>query len=326
MGTPTGPITTNCEPHMGASTGAMQRPCRSVVSVSPPSPHVTVVGSCNVDFLWRGARLPGPGETVSGGSFTRAFGGKGANQAVAAARLGAAVVFVGCVGDDEFGAAVRAELEDCGVDCRWLRTVHGVATGAALICVDDHGDNSIAVAPGANLHLSVAQIEEAIGTTHGEVLTTGFEIGPASAAAALRTGRRHMMRTLCNPSPVDAAGTACFADSSIVVVNEVEAAAYGGKDAIAAAGAAEVVVTLGARGAARYHHDGAERLEAFAVRAVDSTGAGDAFCAALAVSGDARFACAAAALACRDVGARASQPTRDEVEALLRGQRRQRSE
>jgi len=287
------------------------------VFVSEFSSRIIVVGSCNVDLTWRGSRLPARGETVSGGSFARTFGGKGANQAAAAARLGAKVVFVGCVGDDDFGDAARAELEGCGVDCRWLRTADGVATGTALITVDAEGDNTIAVAPGANLLLNAAQIEAAIGATNGDVLITGLEIGLDSAAVALHAGRAHMMRTICNPSPVDAAATTCFAACSTVVVNEVEAAAYGGPGAILAAGAGEVVVTLGVRGAEQHRPGGTERIGGFAVEAIDTTGAGDAFCAALAVSGDPQFACAAGALACRAVGARASQPTSTEIEALL---------
>jgi ribokinase len=285
--------------------------------VSEPSPRVIVVGSCNVDLSWRGPRLPTRGETVSGGSLARTFGGKGANQATAAARLRAVVVFVGCVGDDDFGVAARADLEGCGVDCRWLRTVDGVATGTALINIDAEGDNTITVAPGANLSLDAAQIESAIAAANGDVLITGFEIGLDSAAVALHAGRAHMMRTICNPSPVDAAAATCFAACSTVVVNEVEAAAYGGPGALLAAGAGEVVVTLGVLGAEQHRPGGTERIGGFAVEAIDTTGAGDAFCAALAVSGDPQFACAAGALACRAVGGRASQPTRAEIEALL---------
>jgi len=285
--------------------------------VSEPSPRVVVVGSCNVDLSWRGPRLPTRGETVSGGSLARTFGGKGANQAAAAARLGAVVVFVACVGDDDFGVAARADLEGCGVDCQWLRTINGVATGTALINIDAEGDNTVTVAPGANLSLDAAQIESAIAAANGDVLITGFEIGLDSAAVALHAGRAHTMRTICNPSPVDAAAATCFAACSTVVVNEVEAAAYGGPGAILAAGAEEVVVTLGVRGAEQHRPGDTERIGAFAVKAIDTTGAGDAFCAALAVSGDPQFACAAGALACRAVGARASQPTRTEIEALL---------
>ena len=280
--------------------------------------RIVVVGSCNVDLIWRGPRLPTRGETVSGGSFERAFGGKGANQAAAAARLGAAVTFVGCVGDDDLGAAARADLEACGVDCHWLQTHAGVATGTALINVDADGENTIAVAPGANRLLAVAQIEAAIAGTDADVLIAGLEIGTDEAAAALRVGRARTMRTIFNPSPIVLAAAAAFAECSSVVVNEVEADAYGGPAAMRALGADEVVVTLGAHGAARYGAGGIEQVGAFTMPVTDTTGAGDAFCAALAVADDLDFACAAGVLACRGVGARSSQPTRSEVDALLR--------
>jgi ribokinase len=288
------------------------------VFVGAAAVRIVVVGSCNVDLVWRGPRLPTRGETVSGGSFERGFGGKGANQAAAAARLGAAVTFVGCVGDDDLGAAARADLEACGVDCHRLQTHAGVATGTALINVDADGENTIAVAPGANRLLTVADIEAAIAGTDADVLIAGLEIGTDEAAAALRMGRARRMRTIFNPSPIAPAAAATFGECSSVVVNEVEAKEYGGPAAIRASGADEVVVTLGARGAARYGAGGIERVGAFAVPVTDTTGAGDAFCAALAVSDDLDFACAAGALACRAVGARSSQPTRGEVDALLR--------
>ena len=270
--------------------------------------------------------MPTRGETVSDGSFERAFGGKGANQAAAAARLGAAVTFVGSVGDDDFGAAGRAELEACGVDCRWLQTHAGVATGTALINVEATGENTIAVAPGANRLLDIANIEAAIAGADADVLITGLEIGADAASAALRAGRARAMKTIFNPSPIDRSATASFGECSSVVVNEIEAETYGGPAAMLASGAEEVVVTLGAAGAARYRAGGVEHVGAFAMPVIDTTGAGDAFCAAYAASDDLRFACAAGALACRAVGARSSQPVRTEVDALLREPPRSRPE
>jgi ribokinase len=286
--------------------------------VTVPTPRIIVVGSCNVDLVWHGPRLPARGETVSEGVFTRAFGGKGANQAAAAARLGAVVEFVGTVGDDDFGVLARAELEACGVDCRWLRTHAGAATGTALINVDAAGANTITVAPGANRLVTGEQIAAAVAGTQAGTVITGLEIGVEAAAAALRAAQTRGLATICNASPVNTAIAAHFADCSTVLVNELEAADYDGPVAILAAGAGEVVVTLGAAGASRYGPRGTEHAGGFTVEAVDTTGAGDTFGAALAVSGDLRFACAAGALACRAVGARASQPSCDEVEALLR--------
>jgi len=288
------------------------------------APRIVVVGSCNVDLVWQGPRLPARGETVSDGVFTRTLGGKGANQAAAAARLGAVVEFVGCVGDDDFGALARADLEARGVDCRWLRTRERVATGTALINIDAGGDNMITVAPGANRFLSAELVEAAIANTDAEVLITGLEIGVSSAAIALRAGQTRAIETICNASPVDATFAAHVAGCSTVVVNELEAAAFGGPAAILAMGADQVVVTRGAAGAERHRAGGTERVHGFAVDAIDTTGAGDAFCAALAVGGDLRFACAAGALACCAVGARGAQPTGDQVEALLRAPPRSR--
>jgi len=163
--------------------------------VSDVGARVIVVGSCNVDLIWHGSRLPARGETVSDGSFTRALGGKGANQAAAAARLGAEVVMVGCVGADEFGTAGRAELEACGVDCRWLRTIDGIATGTALINVDAAGDNTIVVAPGANRFLTPAQIEAAVVGADADVLIAGD--ARRSWCCVLRGGWRQADRRVC---------------------------------------------------------------------------------------------------------------------------------
>jgi ribokinase len=277
-----------------------------------------VVGSCNVDLVWQGPRLPARGETVSDGVFSRTVGGKGANQAAAAACLGAVVEFVGCVGDDDDGALARTDLEARGIDCRWLRTQERVATGTALINVDAGGANMITVAPGANRFLSAELIEAAIASTDAEVLITGLEIGVSRAAVALRAGQARALDTVCNASPVDATVNAHLAGCSTVVVNELEAVAYGGPAAILAMGVGEAVVTLGAAGAERHRADGTERVAGYAVDVIDTTGAGDAFCAALALSGDLRFACAAGALACRAVGARTAQPSVNQVEELIK--------
>ena len=285
-----------------------------------PSTRVLVVGSCNVDLVWRGPRLPERGETVGDGVFARGWGGKGANLAAAAARLGATVSFVGGVGADGLGAAARADLEASGIDCRWLWDHEGVVTGTALINVDPAGDNTVTVAPGANALLGATQILAAVAGAQADVLVTGYEIGAPGAADAVRAARARGVRTICNPSPVALDSTALFADCSVVVVNELEAEAYGGVDAILGAGALEVVVTRGAAGAERHRQDAPDDVDVcpgFPIQALDSTGAGDAFCAALAVTDDLRVATAAGALACRAVGARASLPTRAEIDELL---------
>lgn len=277
--------------------------------------RVVVVGSANVDLVWHGPRLPRPGETVSGGEFVRGFGGKGANQACAAARLGADVVFVGCVGDDDLGAVVRSGLEAGGVDCSHLATAPGEATGVALITVAADGENAIAVVPGANRALSPAAIDAAVEAVAAPdvTLVTGLEIGVPAALTAIVRARAAGMRVVFNPAPYDAAAVDAFGRCDVVIVNEIEAEQYGGTEAV---GAGTVVVTLGALGAvARGIRAG--RHDGFAVDALDTTGAGDTFVAAYAVTGDLAAACAAGALACRAVGARASQPTLDEVRRLV---------
>jgi ribokinase len=286
--------------------------------------RVVVVGSANVDLVWHGARLPRPGETLTDGAYRRVFGGKGANQASAAARLGAEVAFVGMVGDDELGRDVRADLEGRGIDCTWLGTADE-PTGVALILVGGDGANMIAVAPGANRSLSDEHIEDALAALvrPGDAVLVSLEIGAAAATLALCTARAAGAITICNPAPFDDAITTAWQHCDVVVPNEVEAQAYGGPAAIEAVGAATVVTTLGAAGA-RLHGPTSHRSSGFVVDVVDTTGAGDAFCAALTVAlADAdtpshaiEFACAAGALACTGLGAREALPTRDQVDEL----------
>lgn len=202
-----------------------------------------------------------------------------------------------------------------------MRVVDAAATGTALINIDSNGENTIAVAPGANRRVTREQIEEAIEGLRPEILVVGFEIGVAAASHALAIGRERSLRTICNPSPIDITDSSWILNSTTIVVNETECQAYGGALSLLERGAGDVVVTLGANGARRYKKDGShEEFKAFSVEALDTTGAGDAFCAALAVSDDPIFAGAAGALATREIGARSSLPTRSEVEALIREQ------
>ena len=242
-------------------------------------------------------RLPAPGATVLGGTAAFAPGGKGANQAVAAARLGADVRMVGCVGDDDFGRAVRAALRAEGVGDDGVRTVPGVPTGLAMITVDEAGENIITVAPGANREVGPAELA-AVRKTPGDILVISAEVPVAAITAALAaTGLRVLNLA---PAPPEAAE---LVTSGVdwLVVNESEAAAalgtpVAGLDGaaqaaadLAARGARHVVVTAGAAGAS-YSGPGAAAgggvvtVPAFRVRAVDSVGAGDTFVGALAVA------------------------------------------
>ncbi len=310
------------------------------------APRLTVLGSLNMDVSVTVPRLPGPGATVLGGAAAFAPGGKGANQAVAAARLGAFVRMVGCVGDDDFGGRLLAALDAEGVDASGVRSVPGVPTGLAMITVDEAGENMITVAPGANREVGAAEIA-ALGAAPADVLVVSAEIPVAAIRAALaangRAGQAGAPVRVLNlaPAPPEAAGL--VAESvDWLVVNESEAASVlampvAGLDGaaraavdLAARGPRHVVVTAGAAGAAysgpgagaatrpagaagsgvgevHWAH-GAVQVPGFRVRAVDSVGAGDTFVGALAVAISAGIAPLDAAVAA--VAAAATAATR----------------
>jgi ribokinase len=292
---------------------------------------VVVVGSINVDLIVQVARLPAPGETVTGGAFTRAPGGKGANAAAAAARLGAPTRFVGLVGRDDFGTKAREDLRAEGVDVTHLGEADD-PTGVAAILVEEGGQNVIAVASGANAAVSSGYVRRALHAIDVEraVILANLEIpdGAVDVAAHLAVGRGWPF--VLNPAPARPIAAGVLSGCDVVVPNEREAAVLGGVDDLLGNGGRAVVVTRGSAGADLHrpgrpvHHEPAPEVEA-----VDSTGAGDAFCAAVAVAlaegrdlEDAvRWGTAAGALACRRVGARTALPTREELEAFLSSRR-----
>jgi ribokinase len=309
--------------------------------------RLTVLGSLNMDISVTVPALPGPGATVLGGVAAFAPGGKGANQAVAAARLGAAsgigVRMVGCVGDDDFGRALRAALVAEGVDDASVRTVPGVPSGIAMITVDHQGENMITVAPGANREVGAAEVA-ATGegdASQAHVLVISAEVPVQAIAAALAACASLSPRplTVLNlaPAPLEAADLIA-ARPDWLVVNEPEAAAMLGRPVsglagaaraaadLVAVGAANAVVTAGAAGAA--YHDGGTHgqggtVAAFPVRAVDTVGAGDTFVGALAVALAAGLppreavtaAAAAAATAATRQGTQAGMPRPADVHA-----------
>jgi ribokinase len=188
-------------------------------------PRVIVVGSVNVDLVVTVDRLPTAGETVTGGIFARHHGGKGGNQAVAAARLGSRVAFVGAVGDDPFGAEARAALESAGVDCRALVTLAGATTGVALILVDARAENEIAVASGANAGVTADAVRDALARLApgpGDVVLVGTEIPLAAAGAALAAGRAAEAVTVLNPAPATGIGSRLLAAADLVTPNRTE--------------------------------------------------------------------------------------------------------
>jgi ribokinase len=312
------------------------------------SGRVIVVGSVNVDLVVRSPRLPGPGETTTGGTFEQHHGGKGANQAVAAARLGADVRFIGAVGADSFGSAARASLAASGVDVAGLATLDGAATGIALIVVDHAGENLIAVASGANWALGADAVEDALnrlGSLAGDVVLVANELAPAAVAAALRSARAAGARTILNPAPADGFDRSLLEMVDILTPNRVELALLAGSDLagsdLAGSGLARmdpveaarslavgeaVIVTLGSGGALVVPRDGPARsVAATPVEAIDTTGAGDAFNGALAAAlaegrsfeEAVRRAVAAGGLATTRMGAREGMPTTAELAAVL---------
>jgi ribokinase len=298
--------------------------------------RVIVVASVNVDLVVTVDRLPLPGETVTGGRFARHHGGKGGNQAVAAARLGAPTSFIGAVGDDAFGAEARAALEAEGIDLRGLATLEGEATGVALILVDAGGENSIAVAGGANDAVTpdlVNRALRALDLRPEDVVLVGHEIPTASAREALRLARAARSRTILNPAPASGldAGTVALAD--ILTPNRGELAVLGGDDGPAAgpialsllAGSTDraIVVSLGGDGALLVDTNGTLPVPAPPVEVVDTVGAGDTLngalaaglAAGLALPEATQRAVAAASLAVTRAGAREGMPTLRELQA-----------
>ena len=282
---------------------------------------VYVVGSVNVDLVVvRLASLPRAGETVSGGTFERHGGGKSANQAVAAARQGAAVRMIAAVGDDDLGEEAVALLEAEGIDVSAVQRLASAPTGVALIAVDEAGENQIAVASGANAELGAEAVERALaGAAAGGVVLLGLEVPDAAVLAGARAAREAGLGVVLNPAPARALPGELLALSPLLTPNRDEARELSGEDEPEAAArtlaertGAPVVVTVGADGALLADGGAVERIPAPAVDVVDTTGAGDAFNGALACAlagGDAladavRSAVAVAAESTRTAGAR----------------------
>ncbi|WP_174561840.1 ribokinase [Rhodococcus triatomae] len=283
-----------------------------------PAPRVVVVGSINMDLIVGTPRIPDPGETVLGDRFATGPGGKGANQAVAAARAGAEVAFVGAVGTDTFALELRQSLVDAEVDVTQLREIDG-PSGVAMITVDDAGRNSIVVAPGANGSLAGLTAADLDAIASADVLLCQLEIPLDTAVSATAHARAHGTVVLLNPSPVRPLPPDLTDSVDVLVANEAEAAQLA--DDIAAV--PHRITTLGGRGARHLGPDGGRTAVAPPqVDVVDTTGAGDAFAGALAAVWGRRddalaFAVAAGALATTRRGAAASAPQLQEIESIL---------
>ncbi len=282
---------------------------------------VIVVGSANIDQVFRVVRIPAPGETVMSTGMSIARGGKGQNQAVAAARAGASTVFVAAIGGDEFGRRTRDGLADDGVDVSLLRT-SGSQTGTALIAVDDGGENTIIVEAGANAQLEGLTEADLLAVQNAHVLVMQLEIPLVTVAAAARAARAGGTTVVLNAAPIRDLPSELLDNVDILIVNEHEAAHLAGAGEVSAL-ARVVIVTLGAAGAV-LHQQGSEDISVPApkVAAVDATGAGDTFCGALAASiaeGSSlevslRFAVAAASLSVQHAGAVPSIPHRAAID------------
>jgi ribokinase len=299
-------------------------------------PDILVIGSLNADLVVRAPRFPGPGETISGEDLAIIPGGKGANQAVAAARHGASVAMVGRVGDDSFGPALIQNLQANKVDTSQVQTGQ-TATGTAIIVIDSSGQNSIVLSPGANGKVSPADVE-AISFQDADTLLLQLEIPLETVVHAASLARQNGLRVILNPAPARQLPDALLADVDILVPNESELGLLSGRpvsevdSAKAAArellrkGVKTVIVTLGANGALLVTGEKTTHIPTFKVNVVDTTAAGDAFIGGLAAALQngksleeaVRYGNASGALAATKFGAQPSLPTRDEVEKLLR--------
>lgn len=290
-----------------------------------------VFGSVNADLLFKVETLPRPGETVLCPDYAFAPGGKGSNQAAAAAKAGAQTLFVGHLGDDAYGPIVRNLLVDAGIDCNHL-AISDKPTAIAVIGVDDAGENSIIVASGANLATNTGQLSEGLLQT-GSTLLCQNEITKAENFKALKLGRECGATTLLNLAPASPVPDDVLECVDYLVVNEIEVEMLAGaglppldaaKQLVARFGLT-CVVTLGAQGTIAVSPNGSWQVGTLSVEAVDTTGAGDAFVGVLAACLDEgmafeqclKRASVGAALACEKIGAQTSQPDRKTIEERL---------
>ncbi len=301
-------------------------------------PRVVVIGSANIDLTVKVERLPHPGETVSRGEFYTSFGGKGANQAVAAHRAGAEVRFMAKVGRDQNGDAIIENLKELGISSEWVLRDELRPSGVAIIMVDGRGNNAIAVASGSNWNLTQEEILRAEPhIAWGQVLLAQLEIPLPAVKEALRVAKAHGLVTVLNPAPAHPLPKEVLSLADVLTPNEVEAASLAGIEVHTAdeanraagrlleSGAKQVIVTLGKEGCCWVQKDRVGIFPSFPVRAIDSTAAGDAFNGALAcavaeglpMEEAIRFGSAAGAIAVTRRGAQDSLPTKGEIRELL---------
>ncbi len=298
---------------------------------------ILIVGSSNTDMVIKTEHLPKPGETILGGSFFMNAGGKGANQAVAAARSGGEVVFITKVGNDIFGHEAVQLFEKEGINTAYIFSDPQQPSGVALITVDKNGENCIAVASGANATLSpedVSTVKAVIG--RASIVLMQLEIPIETVSYVADIAKEKNIPVVLNPAPACTLPDTLLCNVSVVTPNETEAEILTGikvnsiqtaekaAEALAAKGIETVIVTLGLKGALIYHNNAFTRIPSLAVDAVDTTAAGDVFNGALAVAlsegktilDAVSFACKAAAISVTRLGAQASAPFRTEIENM----------
>lgn len=300
--------------------------------------HICVVGSLNRDLVIQTPMLPQPGQTVLGGPYATFPGGKGANQAVAAARAGAQVTMVGCVGNDSYGEMLRVGLAAEGIDASSVQVREGVATGVALITISADGQNTIVVAPGANYALTPEDVQQAAATiTMADMLLLQLEVPLPVVIAAANIARQAETCVILNPAPAQILPDALLSVVDILIPNETEATALTGVQvtdwasateaarALHGRGGPSVVITLGQLGALLLHEDTIYQQAAYPVATIDPTAAGDAFVGAFAVALGAghdlptamRWGAAAGALATTCLGAQPALPLHTAIRALV---------
>ena len=287
--------------------------------------NIYVVGSINTDLVIKAPYMPQSGETLTGSGFFTAHGGKGANQAVAAARLGGNVIMCGCVGDDDFGKQALAAFKKDGIDITHIRTVKGVSSGTAVIVVID-GDNRIILDKGANGCLTEKDIDETLKDAKaGEIYLTQLENPIQIIGYGLKKAKEKGLYVVLNPAPANVEIAPYLQYCDLITPNETETEILGGKDALAQSGK-ELIVTLGGKGFEIVQGANSKVCPCIKIKPVDTTAAGDTLCGGLVaylaegktLEESAKFGSLAASIACTRQGAQPSIPTRKEVEGWKR--------
>jgi ribokinase len=299
---------------------------------------IVVLGSANIDHIAKVEKIPAPGETIGDGVYSKAFGGKGFNQAVAATKSGGDVTFLAAVGDDSDGKQIIGTLANDGADTKNVSYIPDFPTGTAFIFVDTKGENSIVVSPGANKEMTLADIKswESL-IAESDFLVMQMEVPYECVQAAAEIASKNNTFVLLNPAPACKLSNDLIGNVDLLVVNEIESETISGESMseigigamaskLVEMGAKSVIITLGSKGSYLLKGESGTEFSAFKVTAVDSTAAGDTYCGSLVaylsegaedLAGAIKFASAASALSVQKLGAYPSVPEKDEVVSFL---------